>query len=56
MRKCVHLGLNEQGLIDLRTCMIDSTAVRSNPSLIWRSKNRGLTSLLITLYAVVAVA
>ncbi|MBV4539618.1 transposase [Pseudomonas sp. RW4S2] len=29
MLKCLRLRLNEQGLIDLRTWMIDSTAVRA---------------------------
>jgi transposase len=29
MLKRLHLGLNEQGLIDLQTWMIDSTAVRA---------------------------
>jgi len=41
MLKRLHPRLNEQGLIDLQTWMIDSTAVHATPSLIWRRGKRG---------------
>ncbi|MGY4494894.1 transposase [Pseudomonas sp. TE3610] len=45
MLKRLHLRLNEQGLIDLRTWMIDSTAVRATRASSGAGKKGGLTSL-----------
>ncbi len=47
--KRLHLRLNEQGLIDLQTWMIDSTAVRETRASSSARKKGGLTSLPITL-------
>ena len=49
MLKRLHLRLNEQGLIDLQTWMIDSTAVRATRASSGAGKKGGLTSLPITL-------
>ncbi len=49
MLKRLHLKLNEQGLIDLQTWMIDSTAVRATRASSGARKKRNLTSLPITL-------
>lgn len=49
MLKRLHLRLNEQGLIDLQTWMIDSTAVRATRASSGTGKKRGLTRLPITL-------
>ena len=49
MLKRLHLRLNEQGLIDLQTWMIDSTAVRTTRASSGAGKKGGLTSLPITL-------
>ncbi len=43
MLKCLHLRLNEQGLIDLQTWMIDSTAVRATRASSGARKKGGLT-------------
>jgi len=45
MLKRLHLRLNERGLIDLRTWMIDSTAVRATRASSGAGKKGGLTSL-----------
>jgi len=50
MLKRLHLRLNEQGLIDLQTWMIDSTAVRATRASSGAGKKRRLTGLPITLY------
>jgi len=49
MLKRLHLRLNEQGLIDLQTWMIDSTAVRATRASSGARKKRILTNLPITL-------
>jgi len=49
MLKRLHLRLNEQGLIDVQTWMIDSTAVRVTRASSGAGKKGGLTSLPITL-------
>ena len=49
MFKRLHLKLNEQGLIDLQTWMIDSTAVRATRASSGARIKRNLTSLPITL-------
>ncbi len=49
MLKRLHLKLNEQGLIDLQTWMIDSTPLRAIRASSDARKKRGLTSLPITL-------
>jgi Transposase and inactivated derivatives len=46
MLKRLHLRLNEQGLIDLQTWMIDSTAVRSTRAFSGAGKKGGMTSIL----------
>ncbi len=56
MLERLHLRLNEQGLIDLQTWMIDSTAVRATRASSGAGKKGGLTSLPIMLQAAVAVA
>ena len=56
MLKRLHLRLNEQGLIDLQTWMIDSTAVRATRASSGAGKKGSLMCLPITLYAAVAVA
>jgi len=56
MLKRLHLRLNEQGLIDLQTWMIDSTAVRATRASSGAGKKGGLTSLPIMLQAAVAAA
>ena len=45
----LELRLNEEGLIDLQTWMIDSTAVRATRASSGAQKKGGLTSLPITL-------
>jgi transposase len=42
MLKCLHIRLNEQGLIDLDTWMIDSTAVRATRASSGAGKKGGL--------------
>ena len=49
MLKRLHLRLNEQGLIDLQTWMIDSTAVSATRAPSCARKKGGLPSLPITL-------
>ena len=49
MLKRLHLRLNEQGLIDLQTWMIDSTAVHATRASSGAGKKGGMTSLPITL-------
>lgn len=49
MLKRLHLRLNEQGLIDLQTWMIDSTAVRATRASSDAGKKGRLTSLPIML-------
>ncbi len=49
MLKRLHLRLNEHGLIDLQTWMIDSTAVRATRASSGAGKKGDLTSLPITL-------
>ena len=49
MLKRLQLRLNEKGLIDLQTWMIDSTAVRATRASSGARKKGGLTNLPITL-------
>ena len=56
MLKRLQLRLNEKGLIDLQTGMIDSTAVRATRASSGARKKGGLTHLPITLQVAVAVA
>ncbi|KJJ99604.1 transposase [Pseudomonas sp. 5] len=49
MLKRLQLKLNENGQIDLKTWMIDSTAVRASRSSAGAGKKGGLMSLTITL-------
>lgn len=49
MLRRLHLRLNDKGLIDPHTWMIDSTAVRATRASSGARKKRGLTSLPITL-------
>jgi transposase len=49
MLKRLQLKLNEHGQIDLKTWMIDSTAVRASCSSAGTGKKGGLMSLTITL-------
>jgi hypothetical protein len=51
----LHLKLNDQGLTDLKTWMIDSTAVRATRASSGAGKKGGLMSPPITLWAEVAV-
>jgi len=46
MLECLHLRLNEQGLIDLQTWMIDSTAVRATRERMfgWLKENRRIVT------------
>lgn len=44
MLKRLHIKLNEQGLIDQQTWMIDSTAVRATPASSGAGKTGGLKS------------
>ena len=46
--KRLHIKLNEQGLIDLETWMIDSTAVRATRASSGAGKKGGLMNLQIT--------
>lgn len=55
MLKRLHLRLNERGLIDLRTWMIDSTAVRATRASSGAGKKGGLTSLQTMRQGAVAV-
>jgi transposase len=47
--KRLHLRLNDKGLIDLQTWMIDSTAVRATRASSGAGKKGGLMNLPITL-------
>lgn len=49
MLKRLHIKLNEEGLIDLQTWMIDSTAVRATRASSGAGKKGGLMNRLITL-------
>jgi transposase len=49
MLRRLHLRLNDKGLIDPHTWMIDSTAVRATRASSGAGKKGGLTSLPITL-------
>lgn len=49
MLKRLHLKLNDQGLIDLQTWMIDSTAVRATRASSGAGKKGGRMNPLITL-------
>ena len=49
MLKRLHLKLNDQGLIDLQTWMIDSTAVRATRASSGAGKKGGLMNPQITL-------
>lgn len=53
MLKRLHLKLNDQGLIDLQTWMIDSTAVRATRASSGAGKKGGLMNPQITLEAAV---
>ena len=48
MLKRLHIKLNEQGLIDLETWMIDSTAVRATRASSGAGKKGGLKNHKIT--------
>jgi transposase len=56
MLRRLHIKLNEQGLIDLETWMIDSTAVRATRASSGAGKKGGLMNLQTMRYAAAAEA